>query len=205
MSVRVAVIDYRMGNLRSIANALRHVGGDVQMVTSGAELADASHVVLPGVGAFGASMRNLAEHGLVDAIHAHVAAGRPLLGICLGFQVLFARGTEHGDHAGLGLVPGTVRRFATTTLHVPHTGWNAVEPTRAHPLLEGLPSGEPMYFVHSFHPDGVADADALATTTYGERFVCAVARDAVAGTQFHPEKSGPAGLRLLANYLSWRP
>ncbi len=204
MSTRVAIVDYEMGNLRSIANAMRAVGGDVQLVRDAAELDGVEHLVLPGVGAFGASMANLRERGLDVAIREHVAAGRPFLGICLGFQVLFARETEHGEHVGLGLLDGTVSRFETS-LHVPHVGWNVLLPRQQHPVLAGLPEGAHMYFVHSFRPVGVDDDAVLAESEYDGRFVCAVARGSLVGTQFHPEKSGRDGLRLLQNFVTWRP
>jgi glutamine amidotransferase len=200
----VTLIDYRMGNLRSIGNALRHVGAEVRVVDSADGLKGAGHVVLPGVGAFGASMRNLAERGLDDALRTHAAQGRPLLGICLGFQVLFDRGTEGGEHRGLGLIGGAVRRFETS-LHIPHTGWNELRVVRPHPLLDGISDGEHVYFVHSYHPDAVDPSDVICTSEYDGAFVCGVARGSVVGTQFHPEKSGPAGLKLLSNFLAWSP
>lgn len=202
MSARVVVVDYEMGNLRSIANALRVVGGDVVTSADPDVIARADRLVLPGVGAFGASVDNLRARGLDAAIHAHVDGGRPFLGICLGFQVLFDVGLEHGEHTGLGLFRGTVRRF-DTALHVPHVGWNGIQAARPHALLAGLADGTPMYFVHSYHPAQVLAAEVLATAEYDGAFCCAVARDNVAGTQFHPEKSGPDGLRLLANFLAW--
>lgn len=202
--MRVTVIDYDMGNLRSLENALRHIGAQVRIVEAGADLRDAEHVILPGVGAFGASMANLRERGLADALVRHREAGRPLMGICLGFQVLFEHGTERGAHEGLGFLRGSVDAFQTE-LHVPHVGWNVCRARRAHPLFAGLPEEEHVYFVHSFHPQGVEAEDVLATSDYGQVFTCAVARNNVVGTQFHPERSGPVGLRMLENFLVWRP
>lgn len=204
MSTRVGIIDYRMGNLRSIGNALDKVGGEVRFVRTAQELLESERLVLPGVGAFGASMRNLGEQGLPEAIGRFVTAGRPLLGICLGFQVLFERGTEGGPHEGLGLVPGTVSRFETD-MHVPHTGWNVLRATSEHALWSGLDEDAHVYFVHSYKPEGVPKAYVIGESEYDGGFCCAVARDNVAGTQFHPEKSGADGLRILSNFLEWRP
>jgi len=202
--LRVSVIDYDMGNLRSIANALRHVGAEVRVVREASEVRAADRVVLPGVGAFGAAMRRLSSSGVDDAVRDHVAAGRPFLGICIGFQVLFALGDEHGERPGLGLVDGEIRRFCTD-LHVPHVGWNALNLRAHHPVFDGHSPEPHVYFVHSYRAVGVRDADVIATTEYGEPFVSAVARDALVATQFHPEKSGPEGLRILKNFLTWRP
>lgn len=204
MSTRVAVVDYDMGNLHSIASALVAVGGDVRLVRTDDELQDVDRLVLPGVGAFGASMRNLRNVGLVDGIRRHVAAGRPFLGICLGFQVLFERGTEHGQHDGIGLFAGSVDRF-DTGLHVPHVGWNELIACGDHPLLAGVGQRAHMYFVHSYRPVGVEEHVVIGQSDYDGRFVCAVAAGSAAGTQFHPEKSGHDGLRLLSNFLAWSP
>lgn len=201
---RVTIIDHHINNLRSIANACRALGAEVHFAREGSELEDAGHVILPGVGAFGSSMHNLVERGFVEAIHAHCDAGRPFFGICLGFQVMFNKGTEHGECEGLGLFQGTIDRFETD-LHVPHVGWNILQKEREHALLSDLDDDPHMYFVHSFHPRGVDPSVVLGTSDYGERFVCMVARDNVAGAQFHPEKSGADGLRILLNYLDWRP
>lgn len=200
---RVAVVDYDMGNLRSITNALRTVGADVTVVRGADEVRDHDRVVLPGVGAYGAAMDHLRGAGLDEALREHAQSGRPLFGICIGFQVLFERGLEHGDHAGIGLFAGTVARFETD-LHVPHVGWNALD-ARPHALWDGLPDRPHVYFVHSYHPVDVDDDVVIGTAEYGERFACAVARDNVAGTQFHPEKSGPIGLAILRNALEWSP
>lgn len=200
---RVTLIDYDMGNLRSLANALRAVDADVRIVDRGDALADADHVILPGVGAFGASMENLRARGLDEALHRHIDAGRPFLGICLGFQVLFAEGSENGRHTGLGVFPGRVDRFETD-LHVPHVGWNILE-AAPHPIFAGLGPSPHMYFVHSYRPTGCDTADVIGTSEYDGSFVCAVARGSAAGTQFHPERSGADGLRVLTAFLAWRP
>lgn len=201
---RITIIDHEINNLASIQNACKALGMEVVLAKTGADLADAAHVLLPGVGAFGASMRKLHQHGLIDAIRQHVEKNRPFLGICLGFQVLFDHGLEGGMHPGVGLFAGSVERF-DTALHVPHVGWNGVDIQREHPLFEGVETGTNMYFVHSYRPQNADNADAIATAEYGEQFVCAVAKGSAAGMQFHPEKSGADGLRLLNNFLNWRP
>jgi len=199
----VAVVDYGMGNLHSIGSALTEVGATVELVRGAEALARFDRVVLPGVGAFGRSMANLRAAGLDEALVAHARAGRPLLGICLGFQVLFESSAELGQHAGLGLVRGRVERFAPG-LHVPHVGWNVVH-HEGHPLFAGLGPTPHAYFVHSFRPVDVDPAAVIARSDYGEAFVCAVAQGAVAGVQFHPEKSGPEGLHMLARFCAWTP
>ena len=201
---QVCVIDYGMGNLRSLANALHAVGADVRVAGEPGEAAGIARWILPGVGAFGSAMRCLRERGWVDALHEHRAAGRPFFGICLGFQVLFERGFEHGAHDGLGWIQGDVTRFETQ-LHVPHVGWNVVRPSRPHAIWAGLPDASHMYFVHSYRPVGVPAAAVLGETAYDGDFVCAVVQGAALGVQFHPEKSGADGLRLLRNFLVWRP
>jgi imidazole glycerol phosphate synthase glutamine amidotransferase subunit len=204
MSLRVGIVDYRMGNLHSIASAVTAVGGDVVWCTDAASVRACDRIVFPGVGSFGACMRNLHEAGLDEAMVAHVRAGRPLLGICLGFQALFEKGTEGGDYAGLGLVSGRVRRF-DIDLHVPHVGWNELHFRSQHPVFAGIAEGSHMYFVHSYYPDDVDPSAVVATSDYGVQFVCAVGNGSVVGTQFHPEKSSDDGLRLLSNFVRWSP
>lgn len=201
---RITIIDHEINNLASIQNACKALGMDVVLAKTGDDLAHASHVLLPGVGAFGASMEKLHERGLTDAIRQHVDNNRPFLGICLGFQVLFQQGSEGGHHDGVGLFQGSVDRFESK-LHVPHVGWNGIDIQQEHPLFDGIASGTHMYFVHSYHPRNVDSADVIACADYGENFVCAVAKGSAAGTQFHPEKSGADGLRLLNNFMNWRP
>jgi glutamine amidotransferase len=201
----VLVIDYGMGNLRSITNALRAVGGDVEVSSEPHRVDLAPRLVLPGVGAFGRSMLELRDRALIAPIQRVVEAGKPFLGICLGFQVFFECSTEYGAHDGLGFVSGRVNRFEGPDLIVPHMGWNRLDLLRDHALLKGIHSGAFVYFVHSYRPTGVATPEALATSDYGGSFVAAVARDNLAGFQFHPEKSGRVGLRMLENFLAWRP
>ncbi len=214
--MNVAIVDYGSGNLHSAAKALERaangLGADV-IVTSDPEIVrNADRVVLPGVGAFADCRRGLdAVDGMVAALEEAVhGRGRPFLGICVGLQLLAERGLEHGVTAGLGWIKGEVDRIspADPALKIPHMGWNTLETRRAHPLLAGIetgPSGLHAYFVHSYQFVLADPADLVATTDYGGTITAAVAKDNVAGTQFHPEKSQTLGLALLANFLKWRP
>ncbi|MBV9681671.1 MAG: imidazole glycerol phosphate synthase subunit HisH [Solirubrobacterales bacterium] len=199
---RLAVIDYGMGNRRSVQKALEHVGAETEITRDRDELRAADGLVLPGVGAFPQGMRNLRELGLAELIQERVAQGVPLLGICLGMQLLFDSSEEMGGAAGLRLIPGEVKRLNAGGLRMPHTGWNEVRLERASPLSAELPgAGCPFYHVHSFAawPD---DPDAvIGTTEYGKRFVTMVNRDAVFGVQFHPEKSSRHGLLMLEGFV----
>lgn len=200
----ITIVDHEINNLASITNACKVLGADVRIAKTGEDLKGASHVLLPGVGAFRASMDALNEKGFSEAMREHVQTGNPLFGICLGFQVLFERGTEGGDNVGLGFFKGSVDHFETS-LHVPHVGWNELKMRRQHPLFNNVEDGQHVYFVHSYHPRGVDPNDVIGTSEYGEEFVCAVAKNNVAGTQFHPEKSGSHGLQMLLNFMDWRP
>jgi glutamine amidotransferase len=207
----VALIDYGSGNLRSAEKALRRAAGDSAsvVVTSDPDVVTrAGRIVLPGVGAFASCMAALQERdGLVEAMGQAVRGGAPFLGVCVGMQLLATRGLEFGETPGLGWIAGDVVRIepSNPALKVPHMGWNAVETTRPHPLFDGQPEGAHMYFTHSFALRPADRADVVATTDHGGALVAAVARDNIAGVQFHPEKSQHAGLRLLANFLEWRP
>ncbi len=213
--MNVAIVDYGSGNLRSAAKAFeraaREGGHDcrVEVTARAAALADASHIVLPGVGAFADCMRGLARlPGMVEALEAAVLErGRPFLGICVGMQLMATRGLEHGAHDGLGWVDGEVRVLAPANprLKVPHMGWNELEPHAAHPVLAGLAPGTHAYFVHGYGFDCADPGHILATADYGGPLTAAIARDNLIGTQFHPEKSQAAGLRLIENFLAWRP
>ena len=195
----IAIVDYGLGNLGSVIKAFRRVGAASVLSGDPGTLERADALVLPGDGAFGATMAEIARRGLATVIRATVAAGRPLLGICIGMQVLFEESEEHGRHAGLGLLPGRVRRF-TGALPVPHMGWNGLHWRRPHALLEGLVPGDHVYFVHSYFCDAPEEVT-LASSDYGREFPAVVARGALLGVQFHPEKSQAKGLRMVENFV----
>jgi imidazole glycerol-phosphate synthase subunit HisH len=213
--MKIVVIDYGSGNLRSAAKALERVAADVAPGASvavsddPAVVAPADRIVLPGVGAFADCRRGLyAVPGMVDALTRTVReGGRPFLGICVGMQLMATVGREHGDHPGLGWIPGDVLPIAVKPgLKVPHMGWNGLECLRpGHSLFAGVPTGSHAYFVHSYHFRPQERGDRLAVVDYGGPLVAAVARGNLAGVQFHPEKSQAAGLAFLANFLRWRP
>jgi glutamine amidotransferase len=197
--VRVAIVDYGMGNLRSVEKALEHVGVVATITNDHGEVRAADGVVLPGVGAFPRAMERIRELGLDELIRERRDAGVPILGICLGLQLLFDATTELGGAEGLGLLEGPVGELEADGLKVPHIGWSPVRWERDSRLTEGIASETPFYFVHSFAPRASA-GELLGSATYGARFSCAAERDNVFGVQFHPEKSSAAGLRLLANF-----
>jgi imidazole glycerol-phosphate synthase subunit HisH len=203
--MRIAVVDYGMGNLRSVAKALEHVAPQAQVrVTADPDaILSSDRVVVPGQGALPDCMRQLGASGAREAV-VQATRGKPFLGICIGLQMLFEQG-EEGNAAGLGLLPGRVPRFALQGLKVPHIGWNEVSQVRAHPLWAGIADRSRFYFVHSYYPEPSDRALTAATTVYGEPFTCAVARDNIFAVQFHPEKSQSAGLQLLSNFVRWRP
>jgi imidazole glycerol phosphate synthase glutamine amidotransferase subunit len=198
--VRVAVVDYGAGNLVSIEQALTRVGATVSIARAGAAIDIADALVVPGVGAAGPAVRRLARFGMLESIRAWLADDRPFLGICLGLQILF-EGSDEDGAATLGVFEGrTVRLEDAPTL--PHIGWNQVVRSREHPLFDGIDDGADFYFVHSYVGAPHNDATALATTVHGRPFVSAVGRGRTLGVQFHPERSGIDGLRLLANFVS---
>jgi glutamine amidotransferase len=199
MSARIAILDYGMGNLRSAEKALEHVGVTATISRDPVEVQAADGVILPGVGAMPRAMERIHELGLDQLVAERRQAGVPILGICLGLQLLFDSTTELGGAGGLGLLEGPVAELEAEGLKVPHIGWSPVRWERESRLTEGIPSGTPFYFVHSFAPSPGA-ADLLGTAEYGTRFACAAERDNVYGVQFHPEKSSAAGLRLLSNF-----
>jgi glutamine amidotransferase len=199
----IAVVDYGMGNRRSVEKALEHIGARAAITRSPDVLASADGLVVPGVGAFPRAMSNLHELGMAEVIVERAATGAPVLGICLGMQVLFERSVEFVPTAGLGLIPGEVTRLQRDGLRLPHIGWNRVEFARSSPLTQSLPAGGAyFYHVHSLVPRPAEEGDVLATSEYGERFVTAIQRGAVFGVQFHPEKSSTHGLALLRNFAS---
>jgi glutamine amidotransferase len=198
----IAIIDYGMGNLRSVQKAFERLGHVAEVTGDAERITRAPGVVLPGVGAFAACMTNLGAAGLVEPVKQVIRAGRPFLGICLGMQLLFDESEEFGPVAGLGILPGRVVRFAADPERkVPHMGWNSVRIVRRAPELAGIEDGAYVYFVHSYYPVP-READVVATTTpYGQEFASSVVRDNVFACQFHPEKSQQVGLRLLDNFV----
>jgi glutamine amidotransferase len=196
----IAILDYGMGNLRSVEKALERVGADPLRTSDRTAAADAAGLILPGVGAFPRAMARLGELGLDELVRDRAAAGVPVLGICLGLQLLFDSSSEGDGADGLGLLPGPVEPLPAGDLKVPHIGWSPVRWERDSALTGGLQDETPYYFVHSFTPLPAEKEDVLGTAEYGARFTCAVARENVYGVQFHPEKSSAAGLRLLENF-----
>jgi glutamine amidotransferase len=200
----IAIVDYKVGNLHNLKNALDFLGVPNAIVGTAHEVSEAERILLPGVGAFQPAMDHLRKAGLESVIRERVAAGVPFLGVCVGMQLLFDESEEDGLHGGLGFVPGRVVRF-NCAHKVPQIGWNQVQLQRPDPLLEGIPDGSYFYFVHSYHAQLVRLQDALGLTEYGEIFPAIVRRGNVWGAQFHPEKSQDAGLRLLKNFASINP
>lgn len=200
----IAIIDYGMGNLRSVQKGFERVGCHAQVSRDRGQITSARGVVLPGVGAFSACMENLRRFGLVEPIREVVRQRRPFLGICLGFQLLFTESEEFGPQKGLDLFPGKVVAFRSDNgLKVPHMGWNRVEKKKESPFLEGIAGGDYVYFVHSFYVVPKDDSLVATTTTYGTPFVSSIATDHLFACQFHPEKSQEIGLRLLANFACY--
>jgi len=199
--VEIAVVDYGMGNRRSVEKALQHVGARALVTADLARLRAAAGLVLPGVGAFPRAMRNLRELGLDELLRERVAAGTPVLGICLGLQLAFEHSSEHGGAGGLGIVAGEVRQLDAGVLKLPHIGWNEVRfRVPESPLISDLPQACAFYHVHSFAAVPARSEDVLGTAEYGQPFVSAVEAGSFYGIQFHAEKSSAAGLRLLANF-----
>ncbi len=198
--MRIAILDYGMGNLRSVEKALERIGAAPEISAEAGAAADADGVILPGVGAFPKAMERVREAGFDELLARRIEANRPVLGICLGMQLLFEGSSENQGATGLGLIQGPVGPLEANGYKVPHIGWSPVNWERSSRLAEGLKPDEPFYFVHSFAPRPADARDVLGTAAYGERFACAIERPPLYGAQFHPEKSSAAGLRLLRNF-----
>jgi imidazole glycerol-phosphate synthase subunit HisH len=197
----IALVDYGIGNLRSVEKALASVGADVQLTSDAQVILSARQVVLPGVGAFGDGMAGLRQRDLEPVIRDVAAHGKPLLGICLGMQLLFESSDEMGQHTGLGLLPGCVRRFPEAGWKVPQTGWNQLNLLQDTPLLAGLSSGDYAYFNHSYYCEPTEPGDMLASTEYVLTYASVIGRSNLYGVQFHPEKSQDLGLMILRNFV----
>lgn len=202
----ICILDYGSGNVRSVYNLFTTVTSDVVVSNDAAAIRRATHLVLPGVGAFGAAMQKIADRVPLDLLqHEVIARGKPFLGICVGMQVLAQKGFEFGEYDGLSWIDGHVDALQTNELPVPHIGWNSIEVARANQLLDGLGADPDFYFLHSFVMRPVDPSVVAASTVYGERFCCVIQRDNIFGVQFHPEKSQKAGSRLVRNFLAVEP
>jgi glutamine amidotransferase len=200
----IAVIDYGMGNLRSVEKALEVAGGRTKVTSSPGDIRAAAKIVFPGVGSFGAAMKELKKRGLIAPIKEAVASGKPFLGLCLGLQLLFEKSEEAPGVKGLGVLKGDVRRFRLKGFKVPHMGWNSIKVKNQKSkvkILEKIPDGSYMYFVHSYYVRPKEKGVVLTTTDYGTNFVSGVAKDNVYGLQFHPEKSQASGLKIMENFV----
>ena len=205
----IAIIDYGMGNLRSVQKGFERVGHEAVVTREAAVITRASHVVLPGVGAFGDCMANVTRYGLVDPIHQAIQAGKPFLGICVGFQLLFGESEEFGNHKGLGLLPGKVKAIplskdVASSYKIPHMGWNTIHIEKPAPPLKDIDSESYVYFVHSFYVEPTDQELVSTQTEYGVSFASSVWKDNIFATQFHPEKSQAVGLQLLKNFGEWQ-
>lgn len=202
MTDKIAIVDYGMGNLRSVANGLAEVGHDSQLVSNGADLMTYDKIILPGVGAFSQAMENLHNRGLVGPLNDCVNAGKQILGICLGMQLMCRQSFEGGTYQGLGWFDADVIEFAKAeNLKVPHMGWNSVHFEKPHDVTLGIETDNDVYFVHSYFVDCKTKHDILATTTHGQKFTSMLSRDNITGMQFHPEKSQQVGLKMLENFV----
>lgn len=210
---RVAIIDYGINNVRSVRNAVEYCGHEAVVTHGSDEIVDASHIILPGVGAFGDAMKNIRDRGLDEILVRDVCeAGKPLLAVCLGMQLLAKTSEEHAEDGesfkGLGLIEGDVRRLRPKDpdLKIPHMGWNNITKLREHPILANIrETNLAFYFVHSFAMSCKNEADVVGRATYGQDVTAIVARDNIVGTQFHPEKSQDSGIELVSNFLQWNP
>ena len=207
--IEIAIVDYQMGNLRSVQKALEHAGASATVTSDPDEIARANKVILPGVGAFGDAIRELRARNLVEPIVESIHAGKPFLGICMGMQVLLEQSEENDGTSCLGLYEGSVKSFRRHVdpqekIKVPHMGWNAIQQKQEHPLWSGIPQDSYFYFVHSYFVQPTDSEYAIGRTDYGLEFASVIASDNVFAMQCHPEKSASNGLRLLANFIQWR-
>ncbi|OGH64399.1 MAG: imidazole glycerol phosphate synthase, glutamine amidotransferase subunit [Candidatus Magasanikbacteria bacterium RIFCSPHIGHO2_01_FULL_41_23] len=205
----IAVVDYQMGNLHSIVKALEFVGADTVVTSDPLVLIKADKIVLPGVGAFPDGIAHLCDNNFLSVLEQEVLKkNKPLLGICLGMQLLMASSQEFGLHTGLNYFPAAVKKFSfpeKSELKIPHVGWNTVTQTVDHVLFENIPKETDFYFVHSYYVDAVNAPFSLATCDYGQKFTAIIGHKNIIGTQFHPEKSQKFGLKFLANFVNWQP
>jgi len=200
----IGILDLGLGNLRSLSNAVYHNGFDFEIVSDAARFDGLTHLIIPGVGNFAAAMRAFDAGGWRAPVHAFAATGRPLLGVCLGMQLLAAKGTESGESEGIGFIPGIVKRIEVgSELRIPHMGWNVLNPTQTHPVFHGLKPERDFYFVHSYAVNCENPAHVLGETEYGGPVTAVIGRDNIVGFQFHPEKSEKNGLMLLENFCNW--
>jgi glutamine amidotransferase len=201
----IAIIDYGMGNLRSVSKALEHLGCSYKLCTKGGDLGQASQVILPGVGAFGDAMKELKARGFIGPIGELLKRKTKLMGVCLGLQLFFEKSEENPGIPGLGILKGAVRKFRSSNVKIPHMGWNNLKILKKHPMLEGIESGDYFYFVHSYFGKPKTQSLMLANCHYGrEDFAAAIGNDHIFATQFHPEKSQAKGLRILKNFIRWK-
>lgn len=200
----IGILDYGMGNINSVFNSLSYLGYEPEIVTSSQDIERCSHLIVPGVGSYGKAMANITELGVDVAIKRHAELGKPLLGICLGMQILSEVGEEGGEFSGLGLIPGRVKLLDLADLPVPHVGWNSLNFNNpSHPMFQNLKKHVDFYFVHSYFFDVDNKQHVLAATEYGDQFAAIVGRDNIVGIQFHPEKSQDNGLLLMENFCEW--
>jgi len=201
--MKIGIVDYGRGNLRSVENAFLAIGADAVLITGPDELEDITHLVVPGQGEFGDCAANLKKQGMFEPIRQWAADNKPYLGICVGYQLIFEHGEESPDTEGLGIMKGSVKRFPDTGLKIPHMGWNSIHPTDpTHPLWQKLPTDPYFYFVHSYYPEPDTAENVAATCDYVLPFAAAVIRGNLIATQFHPEKSQHNGLQLLRNFIA---
>ena len=223
MAPKIIIVDYGAGNLRSVARAVAHVGHEPRVTSDPRDVATADALIVPGVGAAADTMRNLREHGMVEPVKEYIASGRPFFGVCMGQQALLSVSEEGGEHECLGIIPGRVKKLPSAPngaalpsspdgegpgvrppairYKVPHMGWNRVRQKTAHAIFDGIADESYFYFVHSYYPQPDDDSVVIGETEYGVTFASVLARDNIVATQFHPEKSGDAGLRMYANFL----